>query len=272
MYYILHIPICVILCSFNIEFEPLKQGSPTFLTPGTGFMDNFSIDCKGGEIVLGWFKPIIFIVHFISNLMLSLIWQEVLVWDPEAGNPCFKTFAYFWRRTGLSLNIEGIWRQQNETISYLTYWELWPSGPSSHSYSAIIYKGQHIREKTKCPVGIKHIILLCVLPWVTVVQKERGQSAGRKMKIERPRRTLYGRHLSICEDKLPTSLYFWDMSVLFLQKTMAPQSSTLAWKIPWTEEPGRLQSVGSHRAGHDWSDLAAAAVLFQRQNGQETRF
>ena len=36
-------------------------------------------------------------------------------------------------------------------------------------------------------------------------------------------------------------------------------SSTLAWKIPWTEEPGRLQSMGSLRVGHDWSDLAAAA-------------
>ena len=33
--------------------------------------------------------------------------------------------------------------------------------------------------------------------------------------------------------------------------------STLAWQIPWTEEPGRLQSVVSHRVGHDWSDLAA---------------
>ena len=32
---------------------------------------------------------------------------------------------------------------------------------------------------------------------------------------------------------------------------MAPRSSTLAWKIPWTEEPDRLQSMGSHRVGHD---------------------
>ena len=35
------------------------------------------------------------------------------------------------------------------------------------------------------------------------------------------------------------------------EKAMAPHSSTLAWKIPWTEEPGRLQSMGSHRVGHD---------------------
>ena len=43
-------------------------------------------------------------------------------------------------------------------------------------------------------------------------------------------------------------------------KAMAPHSSTLAWKIPWTEEPGRLQSMGLRRVGHDWSDLAAAAA------------
>ena len=35
------------------------------------------------------------------------------------------------------------------------------------------------------------------------------------------------------------------------EKAMVPHSSTLAWKIPWTEEPGRLQSLGSHRVGHD---------------------
>ena len=38
---------------------------------------------------------------------------------------------------------------------------------------------------------------------------------------------------------------------LFSEKAMAPHSSTLAWKIPWTEEPGGLQSMGSLRVGHD---------------------
>ena len=37
-----------------------------------------------------------------------------------------------------------------------------------------------------------------------------------------------------------------------MEKAMAPHSSTLAWKITWTEEPGRLQSMGSWRVGHDW--------------------
>ena len=36
-----------------------------------------------------------------------------------------------------------------------------------------------------------------------------------------------------------------------LEKEMAIHSSTIAWKIPWTEEPGRLQFMGSQRAGHD---------------------
>ena len=39
----------------------------------------------------------------------------------------------------------------------------------------------------------------------------------------------------------------------WLGKVMAPHSSTLAWKIPWTEEPVRLQSMGSLRVGHDWA-------------------
>ena len=39
----------------------------------------------------------------------------------------------------------------------------------------------------------------------------------------------------------------------FSEKAMAPHSSTLAWKIPWTGEPGGLQSMGSQRVGHDWA-------------------
>ena len=47
-------------------------------------------------------------------------------------------------------------------------------------------------------------------------------------------------------DSLPLS-----HGVISEEKAMAPHSSTLAWKIPWTEEPGRLQSMGSLRVGHD---------------------
>ena len=45
-----------------------------------------------------------------------------------------------------------------------------------------------------------------------------------------------------------------------LEKEMATHSSVLAWRIPGTGKPGGLPSMGSHRVGHDWSDLAAAAA------------
>ena len=48
-----------------------------------------------------------------------------------------------------------------------------------------------------------------------------------------------------------------------LEKEMATHSSVLAWRIPGTGEPGGLPSMGSHRVGHDWSDLAAAAAAVQ---------
>ena len=46
-----------------------------------------------------------------------------------------------------------------------------------------------------------------------------------------------------------------------LEKEMATHSSVLAWRIPGTAEPGGLPSMGSHRVGHYWSDLAAAATF-----------
>ena len=42
---------------------------------------------------------------------------------------------------------------------------------------------------------------------------------------------------------------------------MATHSSTLAWRIPWTEEPGGLLSMGSHRVRHDWSDFSCIHAL-----------
>ena len=49
---------------------------------------------------------------------------------------------------------------------------------------------------------------------------------------------------------------------------MAPHSSTLAWKMPWTEEPGGLQSMGSRRVGHDWAtSLSLFTFVHWRRNG-----
>ena len=52
---------------------------------------------------------------------------------------------------------------------------------------------------------------------------------------------------------------------------MAPHSSTLAWKIPWTEEPGGLQSMGSLGVGHDWAtSLLLVTFMHWRRKRQHT--
>ena len=54
--------------------------------------------------------------------------------------------------------------------------------------------------------------------------------------------------------RLPAMWKIWVLSLGWedpLEKEMTTHSSTLAWKIPWIEEPGRLQSTGSQRVGHD---------------------
>ena len=56
-----------------------------------------------------------------------------------------------------------------------------------------------------------------------------------------------------------------------VEKAMAPHSSTLAWKIPWTEEPGRLQSMGSRRVGHDWAtSLSLFTFMHWKRQWQPT--
>ena len=58
---------------------------------------------------------------------------------------------------------------------------------------------------------------------------------------------------------LPTVWETWDRFLGqkdLLEKGMATQSNILAWKIPWTEKPGKLQSMGSQRVGHNWATNA----------------
>ena len=49
-----------------------------------------------------------------------------------------------------------------------------------------------------------------------------------------------------------------------LEKEMAIHFSTIAWKIPWTEKPGRLQSMGSQRVGHDWATSHAHMQRYEK--------
>ena len=58
---------------------------------------------------------------------------------------------------------------------------------------------------------------------------------------------------------------------IYSEKAMAPHSSTLAWKIPWTEKPGGLQSMGSLRLGHNWVTwLSLFTFMHWRRKWQPT--
>ena len=64
---------------------------------------------------------------------------------------------------------------------------------------------------------------------------------------------------------------FINHSSIKLEKAMAPHSSTLAWKIPWTEEPGGLQSLGFRRVAHDWAtSLSLFTFMHWRRKWQPT--
>ena len=59
---------------------------------------------------------------------------------------------------------------------------------------------------------------------------------------------------------------------LTMEKAMAAHSSTLAWRIPWTEEPGRLQSMGLLRVGHNWAtSLSPFTSMHWRRKWQPTQ-
>ena len=72
----------------------------------------------------------------------------------------------------------------------------------------------------------------------------------------------------LCGHRLWISVYWREILLLC---AMAPHSSTLAWKIPWTEGPGRLQSMGSQKVGHDWvTSLSLFAFMHWRRKWQPT--
>ena len=59
--------------------------------------------------------------------------------------------------------------------------------------------------------------------------------------------------------------------IIAAEKAMAPHSSTVAWRIPWTEESGRLQSMGSRRVRHDWAtSLSLFTFMHWRRKWQPT--
>ena len=78
----------------------------------------------------------------------------------------------------------------------------------------------------------------------------------------RGRRSLVGCHLWGHEESDTTEQLHFHFLLSCIEKEMAAHSSVLAWRIAGTGETGGLPSMGSHRVGHDWRDLAAAAAAY----------
>ena len=70
---------------------------------------------------------------------------------------------------------------------------------------------------------------------------------------------------------LPCFILYSEGQICLLLQVMAPHSGTLAWRIPWTEEPGGLQSMRSLRVGHDWTtSLSLFTFMHRRRKWQPT--
>ena len=122
-------------------------------------------------------------------------------------------------KVGLKLNIQ---KTKFMASSPITSWEI--DGETGETVSDFTFGGSKITADGDCSHEIKRCLLL-----------------GRKVmtKLE-----------SIFKSRDITLLIKVHL-IKATEKAMAPHSSTLAWKIPWMEEPGRLQSMGSRRVGHD---------------------
>ena len=101
------------------------------------------------------------------------------------------------------------------------------------------------------------------------MQETQVQSLGREGLLETGM-AMWASLVAQMVKRLPTMRETWVQSLGLedlVEKEMATHSSTLAWKIPWTEEPGRLQSMGSQRVRHNWAtSLSLSFTLDHRKS------
>ena len=125
-----------------------------------------------------------------------------------------------------------------------------------------------------CPAVLKFRLPNCentdIARNYTKLQRKNGEGNGTPLQsscLENPvdRGGLWAAIHGVTKSQTGLSDFTFTFHFHALEKEMAAHSSVLAWRIPGTEEPGRRLSMGSHRVGHDWSDLAAAAAAQRKK-------
>ena len=122
-----------------------------------------------------------------------------------------------------------------------TWW--WPL----NGQSAVLWKRGYLCESAlrKCFKGRSLYDKHCVVKYIHIYTYMQTSLAAQTVK-----------HLPTMQETWVQSLSREDP----LDKEMATHSSTVAWKIPWMEDPGRLQSMGLQRVGHDWATLLCLSL------------
>ena len=111
---------------------------------------------------------------------------------------------------------------------------------------------------------------VCQACWWQVIFSTRVLLSHRQTPIHPSRPRLSGLCYLKTSADFPWGVFFLSL-VYRVEKAMAPHSGALAWKIPWTEETGGLQSMGLGRVGHDWvTSLSLFTFMHWRRKWQPT--
>ena len=141
--------------------------------------------------------------------------------------------------------------------SHVWMWEL------DHKGSCTLKNWESLDSKEIKPVHPKWN-QYCIFIWGLML-KLNGEGNGTPLQyscLENPmdRGAWWAAVHGVVKSRARLSDFTFTFHLHALEKEMTTHSSVLAWRIPGTEEPGGLLSMGSHGVGHDWSDLAAAAA------------